>query len=404
VNQHRIRILSLPRPQDIERELRRADTEEAGVQIMAPKADWYALRIENVRGKAASLLKQLMLSAGGEACVSRRVAAFDDTPLPVVLSGDRRHYRRVCRTLRAEPFGLPALAGEIETVLQRAGQAPPPVCCGRHELCFDGRPLIMGIINLTPDSFSGDGLTGGATAAVAQACEMAAAGADLLDLGGESTRPGSEGVSAEEELRRVLPVLQAILSEVDLPVSVDTSKPEVAAAALQAGATMINDVWGLRQPGMIELAAETGAAVCIMHMQGQPRDMQHQPQYEDVVTEVYGFIAERCAAAVAGGVAESQILIDPGFGFGKTATHNLELVRRLREFLSLGRPVLLGPSRKRTLGEVTGRPVAERLIATAAVCALGALNGAQVLRVHDVVEMVEVAQIVQAVRRPEDWA
>lgn len=401
---HRTRILALADWRDLERELRRTGTTEAGVQIMAPKADWYALRVEQVRGKAASLLKQLMLSAGGEACVSRRVAAFDDTPRAVVLAGDRRHYSRVCQTLRAEPFGLPELAIEIETALARAGQPPPAVRCGPCELAFTGRPLIMGIVNLTPDSFSGDGLGNRVEAAVEQAQQMVAAGADLLDLGGESTRPGSEGVGANEELARLMPVLEAVVATVKQPVSVDTSKPEVAAAVLAAGATMINDIWGLRQPGMVEVVAASGAAVCIMHMQGQPRDMQHQPRYDDVVTEVYGFLAERCEAAIAGGVAAEQIIIDPGFGFGKTAAHNLELVRRLREFTSLGRPVMLGPSRKRTLGEVTGREVQKRLIATAAMCAVGAYNGADILRVHDVAEIIEVAQIVQAVRCPEAWA
>lgn len=398
---HRVRLLSLLSRDDIEREMRRIGCEETGVQIMAPKGEFYALRLENVRGKAASLLKQMMLSAGGDAAVARAVAAFDDTPAPVLLVGDRRHYRRLYPRLRMEPFGLAQIADEIETALQALSETPAPIHCGRHELTFD-RSRVMGIINTTPDSFSGDGLGDNVAAAVTQGQAFAVAGADILDIGGESTRPGSEGVSVEEEVARVVPVIGALASAVDIPLSVDTSKPEVARAALAAGATLINDIWALRQPGMLELAAETGAAVCVMHMQGQPRDMQHQPHYEDVITEVYAFLAERVEAAVAAGVAREQIIIDPGFGFGKTVAHNLELVRRLHEFRSLGLPVLLGPSRKRTVGEITGKPADERVMGTAALCALGLANGANIIRVHDVPQMVDVARVCDAVRNSQD--
>lgn len=394
---HRVRLLHVPTRANLEREMRRVACDETGVQIMVPKGESYCLRIEHLRGKAAALLKQMMLSVGGDAVISRAVAAFDDTPAPVLLVGDRRHYRRLHKRLRLEPFGLPAVAEEIELTLRRVRETPPPLRCGRHELSFE-QPRVMGIINTTPDSFSGDGLANNLAAAVAQGQAFAAAGADMLDIGGESTRPGSEGVSAAEETARVVPVIESLAAAVDLPLSLDSSKPEVCRAALRAGATLLNDVWGLRQPGMVELAAETGAAVCIMHMQGQPRDMQHQPHYEDVATEVYDFLAERTEAAVAGGIAEEQIMLDPGFGFGKTSEHNLELVRRLRELTSLGRPVLLGCSRKRTIGELTGKEAAERVYGTAAMCAAGLLNGAHVIRVHDVAAMVDVAKVIGALR------
>lgn len=393
---HHARILSLHSRAEIEREMQRIGSDPAGVAIMAPKAEAVVVRLEDVRGKAAALLKQMMLSVGGEVCVSRGVAAFDDTPGPVLLVGDRRQFRRALPRLRMEPFGLAAIAGEIERVLRQAHETPPPIPCGARTLTFE-RSLVMGIINVTPDSFSGDGVGADADAAVQQGLVFAEAGADILDVGGESTRPGSEGVSAEEELRRVLPVIEGLAGKVSIPISIDTSKPEVCRAALQAGATLINDVYGLRQPGMLELAAGTGAPVVIMHMQGQPRDMQHHPQYEDVVAEVYGFLAERIAAAVAAGIAEEQIIIDPGFGFGKSAAHNLELVKRLREFRSLGRPVLLGPSRKRTIGDITGKPADQRLFGTAALCAIGLANGASIIRVHDVPEMVDVARVADAV-------
>lgn len=277
----------------------------------------------------------------------------------------------------------------------------PPVRCGRYLLRFDGRALIMGVVNVTPDSFSGDGVPT-ALEAVVHGQRLAAEGADILDIGGESTRPGSQSVPAEEELARVLPVIHGLADRCALPLSIDTSKPEVAREAIAAGATLINDVWGLRQPGMLELAAETGVAVCIMHMQGQPCDMQHAPAYGDVVGEVRGFLGERMAAAIAAGVAEDQIILDPGFGFGKTAAHNLELVRRLGELCSLGRPVLLGASRKRTIGEITGRSVDERLAGTVAMHALGVAAGASLVRAHDVAAASDMVRIVAAVQG-RDW-
>jgi dihydropteroate synthase len=413
---HHTRLLNLSSPTDLAAEMARLGCEPAGIAIMAPKARGLLIRVEGVRGKAAAILKQLMLSVGGDVCVSREVAAFDDTPRPVLIIGDARHVGRVVKRLSGEPFGLRQIGAEIEQALQRWSATPPPVRCGGRELTFD-RARVMGIINVTPDSFSGDGVmsVGAVTdrdavavgdrshtspswveGAIAQGVQFVAEGADLLDVGGESTRPGSEGVSVEEELRRVVPVIEGLAAQVGVPISIDSSKPEVCRAALAAGATIINDVCGLRQPGMLELAAETGAAVCVMHMQGEPRDMQHDPHYEDVVTEVYDFLAARIEAALAAGVAEEQIIVDPGFGFGKTAAHNLELVRRLREFRSLGRPVLLAASRKRTIGELTGKDAAARVFGTAALHAIGIANGANLVRVHDVAAMVDVARVAEA--------
>ena len=283
---------------------------------------------------------------------------------------------------------------------------------GGPRLPLNHRTLVMGILNLTPDSFSGDGLDDSLAAAVARARQLTHDGADIIDLGAESTRPGSEGVSAEDELARLEPVVRAIRAESDIPLSVDTMKPAVAERAIAVGADIINDVNGLRTPGMIEIAAATGAPVIIMHMQGQPRDMQIAPHYDDVVAEVRDFLAERIAAAVAGGVAEEQIIVDPGFGFGKTAVHNLELLRRLEELKILRRPILSGTSRKSTIGKVLGAaprtawqgpsagtdvPPSERLWGTAATCAIAVANGAAIIRVHDVAAMVQVARMTDAI-------
>jgi len=356
--------------------------------------------VEKVRGKAASVLKQHMLSAGGECALGRQVADFDDTPAAVVLLGTRRHYTEIIRKLRAQPFGLAQIAEELAAVLDAMQRVPDPIRCGERQLHFSEKTLLMGIINTTPDSFSGDGLGNDVESAVEQARQFVAAGVDIIDVGGQSTRPRSEEVPLAEEIKRVAEPVAIISEECGVPVSIDTSRPEVAESALAAGATFINDVYALRRDGMAQVAAETGAGICLMHMQGEPRTMQSNPQYGDLISEVYGFLSERTEALVAGGVAETQIMIDPGFGFGKTVQHNLEIVRRLRELTSLGRPILIGPSRKSTIGKVLGQKGPEaRLWGTAAVCALSIANGAAMIRAHDVAEMAQTARMADAVLR-----
>ncbi len=241
----------------------------------------------------------------------------------------------------------------------------------------------MGIVNLTADSFSGDGLAGDTAAAVAQARRHIEAGADLLDVGAESSRPGALPVSADDELHRLLPVLDG-LAGCGVPISVDTYKPEVMRAALRHGASMINDIHGLRLPGAMAVVAESDCAVCLMHMQGDPPSMQQQPSYRDVVAEVRLFLRSRVQAARAAGISDDRLLIDPGFGFGKTLQHNLELLRGLEQLASEGPPVLAGLSRKSMLGAITGRPLGERLVASIAAAVVAVERGARILRVHDV--------------------
>jgi dihydropteroate synthase len=257
----------------------------------------------------------------------------------------------------------------------------------------------MGILNVTPDSFSDGGRFDGLEAAVAHAHQMAADGAAIIDVGGESTRPGSELVTLDEELSRVLPVIERLRQEVPLPVSVDTMKAEVARRALAAGAVLVNDVTALRHDSeMVEVVAQTGCAVCLMHMLGEPRTMQEQPRYTDVVAEVTAFLQERLQWAVERGVREEQILLDPGIGFGKTVEHNLLLIRHLDKLAALGRPIVLGSSRKRFLGAILGAGPGERMAGTAATTALGAVAGAAVFRVHDVRPNLEALRVAAAVR------
>ena len=254
----------------------------------------------------------------------------------------------------------------------------------------------MGVLNVTPDSFSDGGRFTGPGEAIAAGLRLAEEGAALLDVGGESTRPGAAAVSLSEELRRVIPVLEGLRGRTDALLSVDTSKPEVMRAAAAAGAALINDVRSLAAPGALAAAHESGCAVCLMHMQGEPRTMQQDPHYQDVLAEVRAFLAARVAAARSAGFADDQLLIDPGFGFGKTVAHNLTLLRGLRQLTSLGPAVLVGLSRKSMLGKLTGREAGARVYGSVALAVVAALNGARVIRAHDVAATVDALRVVAA--------
>src|SRR4029450_435842 len=271
-----------------------------------------------------------------------------------------------------------------------------------HLVCGDktldlSRPCVMGILNVTPDSFSDGGRFHDIGQALAHAHRMIDEGAAIIDIGGESTRPGSNPVDIDEELRRVLPLVRSLAPKVSVPISVDTTKHQVMQAAIDAGAGMINDILALRTPGAMEAVAASKVAVCLMHMQGEPRTMQFEPHYEDVVREVHQFLRERLDACEAAGIARNRVVIDPGFGFGKTLPHNLSLLANFDRFLDLDVPVLAGLSRKSMIGTITGRPVCQRLAARAAPATIAILKGARISRAHDVAPAVDAVKIVTAV-------
>jgi len=273
----------------------------------------------------------------------------------------------------------------------------PSLDCAGRVLRLD-RTRVMGIVNVTPDSFSDGGAHATTEAAVAHGVKLAEEGADILDVGGESTRPGADEVPLEEELRRVVPVIERLVRQTALPVAVDTCKPEVMRAAVEAGAGMVNDVCALRREGALEAAAALGVPVVLMHMLGQPRSMQDDPRYDDVVAEVHRFLAERIFAAELAGIPKKQLVVDPGFGFGKTTAHNVTLLARLERFTELGVPVLAGLSRKRSIGELTGRVApAERAAGSVAAHLLAAQRGARIVRVHDVAATVDALKVWEAV-------
>lgn len=268
--------------------------------------------------------------------------------------------------------------------------------CGKYQLDLSF-PRVMGIVNVTPDSFSDGGKFESTEKAIEHGLQLVAEGADILDIGGESTRPGATPVSLEDELARVVPVIEALSKVAGVPLSIDTYKPEVMRAAIAAGADIVNDVRALQEPGALEIVAASQAGVCLMHMQGTPQTMQIDPQYEDVVTEVNAFLAQRLAAAEAAGIARERVVLDPGFGFGKKTEHNLQLLQQLDKTLQIGRPLLVGLSRKSVLGQITGGDVYVRLHASLAASVISTMKGARIVRVHDVKATADALKVVAAV-------
>jgi dihydropteroate synthase len=334
--------------------------------------------------------------------VRTTVADLEVRPGSALLSGSRSGLEDCARAARTN--GLVQLAEAVDRALEADTPPTPTVLAGRA-LVWGARTYLMGVVNVTPDSFSDGGRYATVKAAAAQGEALAKAGADLLDIGGESTRPGAEPVPIQVELERVLPVLEALRARTDVPLSIDTRKAAVARRALGAGASMVNDVSGLgHDPQMAGVVAEAGAALCLMHMQGTPQTMQADPHYDDVVAEVLEALVVSIDRAVAAGVPRSRLWVDPGIGFGKTTGHNLFLLRHLAEFRVLGAPVLVGTSRKRFLGALAGgRPPEQRLPGTlASVAAVAVLQGADVVRVHDVAEAKDALEVADAIARARE--
>jgi dihydropteroate synthase len=374
-------------------------SDNVGVRIMARKMQHLSIFIENVQARAAHIIKETMLSKGGECATPRDLLVSEGTQrVDVIMMGTTVQLQRVIKNLSVQPFGLKTLSGQLKDLLQAVLEPETRILeAGRHSLEIGGRTLVMGVINTTPDSFSDGGSFDTLEKARNRALEMARAGVDIIDIGGESTRPGAEPLPLEEELRRTIPLIESLADQLDVPISIDTYKSEVAVRALSAGAGILNDITALRfDEKLAPLAAERGVPVILMHMQGEPRNMQENPQYEDVVGDISRFLRERAAAAAQAGILPEKLLVDPGIGFGKTVEHNLEILRRIEEFRGLGYPLVLGTSRKRFIGSVLDRPVDQRLLGTAATVAFAIARGVDVVRVHDVEEMVEVVRMADA--------
>ncbi|MGM0472054.1 MAG: dihydropteroate synthase [Bacillota bacterium] len=395
-----VRVLDISGEDKFKEELKKLGTDPGGINIMAPKSQLFSIKVTDISLKAAMILKQELLSKGGDVALPRKAAALEGESTDLIMIGTLKIYREVQQRMKTQPFGLAELADRIDQVLESYVDGLKPIREDNYQFEFGNETYVMGILNVTPDSFSDGGEFNKLDAAVKRAKEMIAHGADIIDIGGESTRPGSEELELEKELARVIPIIEHLASEIDVPISIDTYKSEVGEAALEAGADIINDITGFKEdPQLAEVAADYDVPVIVMHIQGRPKNMQQNPTYEDLVSEVMYYLQESIECGIEAGISREKIIIDPGFGFGKTTEHNLELMNRLAEFKSLGQPILIGTSRKSMIGNTLDLPVDERVEGTAATVSIGIANGADIVRVHDVKEMARVAKMTDAMVR-----
>ena len=368
-----------------------------GIHIMAPKSDFYVLKTDPISAPAANILKQQMLSVGGECAVSRGAATCTIESAPAILCGTKKHFLKLINSLENQVFGLEILREELRHFFS-PDFMQTSIHIGSREFDFTKKTAVMGILNITPDSFSDGGKHFNKENAVASALQMEADGADIIDIGGESTRPGADPVDLETEIKRVIPVIQAIRNRTDIPISIDTYKASVAQQALEAGADMVNDISGMNfDPEMPGTIAMFNASVCLMHIKGTPRNMQHNPRYDNLIDEILHYLDNSVKAAIKAGIPQNKIMVDPGIGFGKTVSDNYTILRYLKEFESLGQPVLIGLSRKSLIGKLLDLPVDQRLEGSLAGLAVSIINGASIIRVHNVNESVRAAAIADAI-------
>jgi dihydropteroate synthase len=392
------RTILISSAEDARRELLRIGVCEGGIDAMAPKTRTVVIKVADATVPAAHVLKQQMLSLGGDAAVAKDVITHRVDSTDVLIMGTVRQVRGLVEKLSWQPFGLPELGVRIAEVLD-AVDGPPTSVLRARSRCLDlaDHVHVMGILNVTPDSFSDGGAYERPTPAFERAMVMVSEGADIIDVGGQSSRPGSRPVPEEEELARVVSVVERIREEWDGPISIDTYRTRVASEAIQAGASIVNDITALlAEPDIATVAASSDAAVVLMHMRGTPTTMQESPTYQDLIGEVAAFLRDAIDRARAAGIGDDQIAIDPGIGFGKTTEHNLAILRRLPELSVLGKPLLVGPSRKRFIGNVLDLPVDDRLEGTLATVAYAVAQGARIVRVHDVAESVRVVRMTEA--------
>lgn len=375
-------------------EIRKIGVDAGAIPWLSPKAVHITMKLENISTFAANIIKQEMLGKGGDAAVNRGVANFSVDRSDVLVMGTYSQYNRLVYKLSLQSGSLKKIGEEIQRLLKTVDNGKPEHFeCGKFKLPVGEKTYVMGILNVTPDSFSDGGAYTSVEAAVRKALKMAEEGADIIDVGGESTRPGYQPVDALEEINRVVPVIEKISALLNIPVSVDTSKAVVAEKALQAGAHIVNDVWGLqRDPGLAEVVSKYGAGVILMHN-------QEAPEYSDVMGDIVKYLRKSVSIAEDAGIIRESMAVDPGIGFGKKLEHNIEVMRRLKELNSLNLPILLGTSRKSLIGNILDLPVGERLEGTAATVTLGIAYGADIIRVHDVKEMTRVARMTDAMVR-----
>jgi len=401
-----MRILQISNPKDLREIMQGIKVDDYGIKIMLPKAIHHLVRINSLSCIAANILKQEILSLGGDLAVARDTLTGKDKNTNCLLMGTLSQFNHLIGKLNRQPFGLDKLAHDLSSSLSNYQKNNFSMNLGRYKLNLkENRAYIMGIVNLTPDSFSGDGfyqspvsgLRSPVNEIIEYAQKMVDDGADIIDVGGESTRPGAKPVSLKEELKRAIPIIKKIARKIKAPISIDTYKPETAKQALDNGAIIVNDITGLRNIKMAEVVSKYKAGVIIMHMQGEPATMQNSSAYNYLLDEIIDYLEDAISRAVSCGIDKERIMVDPGIGFGKNLEQNCEVLKSIKEFKILGRPLLAGVSRKSFIGKILKVEPKERIHGTISACILAIQNGVNILRVHDVREVKQALKVSEAI-------
>jgi len=393
-----IRCLHITNANEAIQQMKRVGVDPTGVKLMEGKTLHFNLKVEGIDPRKANLLKQEMLSLGGDVAVDGRGLDCSTKLTDALLMGTQKHFEKLILKLEQYP-DLQPLGQSIKETLKNISKTHYSIRCRKRTLTLGKRTLLMGVLNVTPDSFSDGGHFFDKEKAAAYGLKMVEEGADIIDIGGESTRPGSKPLELEEELRRVIPVIESLTKEVDVPISIDTYKSNVAQRAIQAGAEIINDISGLHfDPSLAKVAAKEDTPLVLMHIRGTPETMQKDVHYNSLFSEILQYLKESIQRAESAGLNPRQIIIDPGIGFGKTVEDNLLIIKNLYEFQILGKPILLGTSRKTFIGKILNTEVGDRLEGTLSSIAIGVLNGAHIIRSHDVLQAKKAIAVADAIR------
>jgi dihydropteroate synthase len=373
-----------------------------GMKLMKEKTLYFNFIVEGIRPRTANLLKQEMLSLGGDAAIDKNGLDCSKSETDAILMGTQKQFQKLL--LKVDQYtDLQPLGESLRETLKNISKTHYAIRCRQKTYPLGRRTLLMGVLNITPDSFSDGGLYLDKEKAIAHGIKMVEEGADILDIGGESTRPGSKPLPLEEELRRVIPVIEVLAKELNVPISIDTYKSTVAQMAIDAGAQIINDISGLHfDPDLGKVAAEKDVPLILMHIRGTPETMQKDVHYHSLFSEILQYLKESIQRAESAGVDPQQIIIDPGIGFGKTVEDNLLIIKNLSEFRILGKPILLGTSQKNFIGKILNAEASERLEGTLSTIAIGVLNGAHIIRCHDILQAKKVIAVADAIRLAEE--
>ena len=396
----RVRLLHFGKPDEAIQEMQRIGVDSIGIESMREKIFHLNLKIEGIDCRLANLLKQEMVLLGGDVAMDKRIIDCSIAASDLILMGTQNQIKALIDRLEDRFNGFQGVAPRIRECLKNLESPPHTIRCKKTVFHLDERTHLMGILNVTPDSFSDGEMFFAPDRAISHGIELASQGADIIDIGGESTRPGAKPLPRDEELRRVIPVIEGLSAKVDVPISIDTYKSFMAEKAIEAGAQMINDISGLHfDPKMADVAARYEVPIVLMHIKGTPEVMQLDVHYDCLLTEIMEYLEESIEVAEGAGVDANQIIIDPGIGFGKSAEDNLRIIYHLAELKSLGKPIMLGTSRKSFIGKILNAEVDQRVEGTLASISAAIMNGANILRVHDVGPARKATQIVDAILR-----